>query len=80
MERHSLSYHMEITKAPKHATEIALGIYKIKQKFKNLRSWRDGTLNEVLQGVAGSDASLGNVPAGTGNDFLKSFCSKSDSE
>lgn len=78
MERHSLSYHMEITKAPKHATEIAREYINT---YRNLRVYAvggDGTLNEVLQGVAGSDASLGNVPSGTGNDFLKSFCSESD--
>lgn len=78
MEENSLSYHIEVTKAPKHATEIAREYIKT---YRNLRVYAvggDGTLNEVLQGVAGSDAALGNVPAGTGNDFLKSFCSKSD--
>ncbi|NLM09432.1 MAG: diacylglycerol kinase family lipid kinase [Clostridiaceae bacterium] len=79
VERHSLSYHMEITKAPKHATEIAREYIKSNRNLRIYAVGGDGTLNEVLQGVAGSDASLGNVPAGTGNDFLKSFCSKSDS-
>ena len=78
MESNSLSYKIEITKAPRHATEIE-GEY-VKQ-YRNLRVYAvggDGTLNEVLQGVAGSDAALGNVPSGTGNDFLKSFCSEKD--
>lgn len=78
MEKHSLSYHMEITKAPKHATEIAREYVK---KYRNLRVYAvggDGTLNEVLQGVVGSDALLGNIPSGTGNDFLKSFTDETD--
>lgn len=34
----------------------------------------DGTLNEVVNGVAGFDhAAVTNVPTGTGNDFLKIF-------
>lgn len=34
----------------------------------------DGTLNEVVNGAAGFDsAAVTNVPAGTGNDFLKIF-------
>lgn len=78
MEKHSLSYRLEITKAPKHAAKIAREYVK---KYRNLRVYAvggDGTLNEVLQGVAGSDASLGNVPAGTGNDFIKNFCTETE--
>ncbi|MBQ9511366.1 MAG: diacylglycerol kinase family lipid kinase [Clostridia bacterium] len=34
----------------------------------------DGTLNEVANGIVGcGNASLGAIPAGTGNDFIKSF-------
>lgn len=78
MEEHSLSYDIEITKAPKHATEIAREYIKANRNLRVYAVGGDGTLNEVLQSVVGSDASLGNVPAGTGNDFLKSFCSTSD--
>ena len=78
MEKNSLPYKIEITKAPKHAPEIAASYI---HKFPNIRIYAvggDGTLNEVLQGVAGSNASLGVVPTGTGNDFLKTFCSQTD--
>ena len=33
----------------------------------------DGTLHLALQGVAGTDAVLGLVPAGTGNDYARAF-------
>lgn len=33
----------------------------------------DGTVHLAVQGVAGSDAVLGIVPAGTGNDFARAF-------
>ena len=33
----------------------------------------DGTLHLALQGAAGSDAVLGLVPAGTGNDYARAF-------
>lgn len=78
MIKQALPYRIEITQAPGHATEIARHYIK---DYRNLRVYAvggDGTLNEVLQGVVGSDASLGNVPSGTGNDFLKSFTSISD--
>lgn len=78
MEKHSLPYKIEVTKAPGHATDIAKEYIK---NGKNLRIYAvggDGTLNEVLQGVVGSDACLGIIPAGTGNDFIKSFCAIRD--
>jgi len=78
MENHSLSYNIEITKAPRHATEIAREYIRTNGNLRIYAVGGDGTLNEVLQGVAGSTASLGTIPAGTGNDFLKSFCSKTD--
>ena len=33
----------------------------------------DGTVHLAVQGVAGTDAALGIVPAGTGNDFARAF-------
>jgi YegS/Rv2252/BmrU family lipid kinase len=33
----------------------------------------DGTLNEVLNGLAGSGSSLAIIPAGSGNDFVRSL-------
>jgi YegS/Rv2252/BmrU family lipid kinase len=37
----------------------------------------DGTLNEVVNGIYGQDVTLGLIPAGSGNDFVRSFGYKS---
>jgi len=78
MEKHSLPYKIEITKAPGHATDIAKEYVKDGKDLRIYAVGGDGTLNEVLQGVVGSEACLGIIPAGTGNDFIKSFCAIRD--
>ena len=78
MEASPFQYKIEVTMAPKHASEIAKGYV---HNFPDVRIYAvggDGTLNEVLQGVVGSKACLGVVPTGTGNDFLKTFSSLTD--
>lgn len=63
-------YEIVMTEHRGHATEIA-------RDYSTRGTWRiyavggDGTINEVLNGMADSDSSLGCVPAGTGNDFIK---------
>lgn len=64
-------YAIEITKYPGHATEIAAE-YSSKEDYRIYSVGGDGTLNEVLNGMAGSESSLADIPGGSGNDFLKS--------
>lgn len=78
MEKHSLPYRIETTNAPGHATEIARDYIKSNKDLRIYAVGGDGTLNEVLQGVVGSEACLGAVPTGTGNDFIKTFCMVKD--
>jgi YegS/Rv2252/BmrU family lipid kinase len=78
MEKHGLLYQIETTKAPDHAGVIAREYI---QKNKDIRIYAvggDGTLNEVIQGMVGSDSCLGALPTGTGNDFIKTFCPITD--
>ena len=70
-------YDIEITKYPGHATEIAAS-YSSKQHCRIYSVGGDGTLNEVLNGMAGSSSCLGVIPAGSGNDFIK--CIEPDSD
>lgn len=78
MDKLSLSYDIEVTEAPKHATEIARKYIQANEDLRIYAVGGDGTLNEVLQSVAGSNAAIGNIPTGTGNDFLKNFSKTSD--
>ncbi len=71
------TYVIKLTKEQGHATTIT------KEVVKN-DDWRvysiggDGTLNEVLNGLAGSNSALGVIPAGSGNDYFRSLDTKND--
>ncbi len=70
VERH-LSFTEEWTTAPGHATEIARqaaerGVDRV------LAIGGDGTVHEVVNGLAGTHVALGLLPMGTGNDFARS--------
>jgi YegS/Rv2252/BmrU family lipid kinase len=70
-------YIMEITERPGHATEIARR-YVSTDDYRVYSVGGDGTLNEVLNGMAGSSSSLAVIPAGSGNDFIKSITTYDD--
>lgn len=65
-------YVIKITEYPGHATKIA-------REYANSGTCRiysiggDGTVNEIVNGMAGTKASLGVIPAGSGNDFIRSI-------
>lgn len=66
------NYEIYETKAPKEATEIA-------SRFKNEENTivysvgGDGTLNEVVNGIAKGKCKLGIIPTGSGNDFYRTL-------
>ncbi|MEI6286703.1 MAG: diacylglycerol kinase family protein [Bacillota bacterium] len=66
---------IELTKYPGHATEIA-------RKYATIPDWRiyavggDGTINEVLNGMVNSNNQMAIIPAGSGNDFVRSIGEK----
>lgn len=65
-------YFIEITEKPGHATEIVKKYVK-EANYRVYSIGGDGTLNEVLNGIVGTDSSLGIIPSGTGNDFIRSM-------
>jgi diacylglycerol kinase family enzyme len=78
MKKLSFPYKIEITQAPGHASQIAEQYIKANKTIRIYSVGGDGTMNEILQPMVGTDASLGIIPAGTGNDFIKSFSMKKD--
>mgnify|MGYP001426147672 FL=1 len=66
------SYCIEVTEKPGHSTNI---VKKHLQggKTRVYSVGGDGTLNEILNGMIGSVGSLGIIPKGSGNDFIKSI-------
>lgn len=67
------------TRGPNHATRIA-SKYKDNKDVIVYSVGGDGTLNEVVNGIAGGKCKLGIIPTGSGNDFYKSLKSYSKKE
>lgn len=64
-----LSFRHEFTEAPGAATELAR---RVAQDFSTVIAvGGDGTIHEVAAGLMHTRATLGIIPAGTGNDFVK---------
>ena len=61
-----------LTERPGHATELARN-GAIKGFDTIVSCGGDGTLNEVINGVAGSEIGVALIPLGTGSDFGKSI-------
>ncbi len=76
LNRHKFDFEIELTKAPKHATEIARNY--IKKGFRKIVAvGGDGTINEIITGIMLSgkaeDVIFGIVPKGGGNDFARNL-------
>ena len=68
-EGRGIDFDYEYSTAPRHAVEISR---KASTEFqKVIAIGGDGTVNEVGEGVVGTDAILGVIPLGSGNDFAK---------
>ena len=69
LDRTSTSYDIVETTAPGHATEAA----RTASTPVIVSVGGDGTINEIANGITGSTKTLGIIPAGSGNDFIKSI-------
>ena len=65
-------YEIIITEESGEATKKVRDIVK-KEKCRVYSIGGDGTLNEILNGVVGSESSLAIIPAGSGNDFARTL-------
>ena len=66
-----IDFDLEFTRKRGHATEIAR---KCCNQFEFIVAvGGDGTINEVVNGLVGGKAKLGIIPAGCGNDLIRSL-------
>lgn len=71
-QKNEIKFDLKYTSAPKDATEIARrGTQEGYDRIVSVGG--DGTLNEIVNGIAGSSIALGIIPGGTGNDFIRSI-------
>lgn len=70
-ERH-MEYHCHITQYARHA--VLLADQAVRESAEGIVCvGGDGTINEVVSGLAGREMTLYIVPCGTGNDFVKTL-------
>ncbi|HHT50698.1 MAG TPA: diacylglycerol kinase family lipid kinase [Eubacteriaceae bacterium] len=71
LQERGIKYKIVFTEYPGHAAKLAAEIDD-KEFSKVVSVGGDGTLNEILNGLNIEKFSLGIIPAGTGNDLIKS--------
>ena len=77
LDRRGFEYDLHYTNEPQEATDVAkMGIEAGYRRIVAMGG--DGTINEVVNGLIGSDAVLDVIPAGTGNDFIRMLGIPSD--
>ncbi len=64
-----IPFHMELTKGPEHAIEIASRMCEYTETI--VAAGGDGTVNEVVSGIAGKKTAIAILPIGSGNDYSK---------
>ena len=67
-----VAYRVFRTEGPGHATKIASDLAGEDEVAAVVSVGGDGTAGEVAAGLTGTDKPMGIIPAGTGNDFIKS--------
>ncbi len=72
LREQNLPYRVFRTERPGHAGELARALAADPEVQAVVSVGGDGTSFEVAGGMAGSACPLGIIPAGTGNDFIKS--------
>ncbi len=71
LKERGIDFVLHITDHPGHATKLARAAAK-RNCDTVVAFGGDGTLHETAAGLRGSKTALGVIPAGTGNDFIRS--------
>ncbi len=72
LDSKGIRYRIFPTEKPGHATEIAAELAKDQEIDAVVSVGGDGTAGEVAAGLSETGKAMGIIPAGTGNDFIKS--------
>lgn len=72
LQKHNIEAQILISNYKKHITELVKE-YSHESLCRFYSIGGDGTLNEVITGIIGTDSEVVVVPCGTGNDFIKSI-------
>lgn len=72
LKARSTEYRIYKTERPGHGTELAAELAADEGIAAVVSVGGDGTAGEVAAGLTGSGKPMGIIPAGTGNDFIKS--------
>ena len=78
-ERVGIVPEILVTRHAGHAREITESCAASKEEVRIYSCGGDGTMNEVLQSAAGHEQiSVGCIPCGSGNDYVRNFGNQSD--
>lgn len=72
LKKYGIDATMVVSKYSGHLTEVAKDLSS-KHTCRFYSVGGDGTLNEIISGMYGSDSDIVVIPCGTGNDFIKSI-------
>jgi len=72
LKKYKIEATIIVSEYPKHLTKIAKKLSS-KHHCRFYSIGGDGTLNEVISGIIGTESEIVVVPCGTGNDFVKSI-------
>lgn len=72
MREKNVEYRVFRTERPGHGTELAAKLASDPEVLAVASVGGDGTAGEVAAGLCGTDKPMAIIPAGTGNDFIKS--------
>lgn len=74
-----LDYEVVLTEAPGHGAALAETYAQVEKEVRLYACGGDGTFHEVVQGAwAYPGASIGCIPCGSGNDFVRNFTHQED--
>lgn len=72
LKKYDIDATIVVSEYPTHLTKISKKL-SAKQDCRFYSIGGDGTLNEVISGIIGTNSEVVVIPCGTGNDFIKSI-------